>query len=197
VLPLPGNKNPFLDCETLSSYCFKWNVLRHGHTWCSCLFHFLPSHSVVSSLLIPMLGICLNTWWWVVMDGWWMGGGFPLLSGERGTGVCTQGLPLARQCSTTLSHVPSPFYLSYFFDRVSLFCLEPASGPHSYLGLLCSWDDRCAPPCPACCWANLELGPTDIYLPRDTCISSRYRYEPLCPAPCSPSQRGFHDDVIS
>jgi hypothetical protein len=55
--------------------------------------------------------------------------------------VSTQGLMLARQAICHLSHTPSPFYFSYFPDRVWSFLTGASLGTQSsYLCFLSIWD---------------------------------------------------------
>jgi hypothetical protein len=69
-------------------------------------------------------------------------------------GNWTQGLAVAMQAFYHLGLAPSPFCFSYFWYRVSHFCLGSA-----WTAILpfmppvkCSWDYRQVPPCPAEEW---------------------------------------------
>jgi hypothetical protein len=51
------------------------------------------------------------------------------------------GFELASQGLYHLSHIPGPFSLGYFSDRVSCFLPGAGLGPQSsYLCFLCNWD---------------------------------------------------------
>jgi hypothetical protein len=88
------------------------------------------------------------------------------------------GPPLARQVLYHSSYTPSPekdllyfffpvpeaelralppsLLLWLFWDRVSFYAQDGLDGPQSsYLCFLCSWNDKCIPPCPA---SLVEMG---------------------------------------
>jgi hypothetical protein len=51
-------------------------------------------------------------------------------------GICTQGLPVARQMLYHLSHTPNPFWFSYFSNRVLLLFMSQLAGTMSLLLML-------------------------------------------------------------
>jgi hypothetical protein len=99
-----------------------------------------------------------------------------------------RAMPLLDRCSTPWA-MPQHFCFSYFLNGISLLC-PGWPGPQScYLSVLCKWDDRCTPLCPAFYWLiwgltnflprlALNHDPPNLYL-----LSSwDYRCEPLLPA---------------